>query len=72
MAVERLLPSDNDLQKEEWVKPRGRIKFAYSTKTGMLIGGRIKTNQDNLVVEKNVLQDIHLFAVCDGHGTTGR
>ena len=57
-AIERLLPmdpKDNAQLNEQWVLPKGRLKFAYSTLCGKLVGGRIKTNQDNLVIGNNVI-----------------
>ena len=32
----------------------------------------MKINQDQYIINLNVLENMHLFAVCDGHGINGR
>ena len=47
--------------------PEQTVKSAYRTLTGKSTN-KTKPNQDNYIMRGSIMKDIHLFAVCDGHG----
>ena len=44
------------------------LTYSTRTKQGQLASNPAKVNQDSFICEAQIVPDIHLFAVCDGHG----
>ena len=47
------------------------MKYGYATIKGKRPKNKKCENQDAYIVHENLFGEIHLFAVCDGHGTNG-
>ncbi|CAD8127540.1 unnamed protein product [Paramecium sonneborni] len=48
-----------------------KLQFSARTRQGQLASNPNKTNQDSYICETNIVCDMHLFSVCDGHGQNG-
>ncbi|CAD8126402.1 unnamed protein product [Paramecium sonneborni] len=48
-----------------------KLSFSARTRQGQLASNPNKTNQDTYICETNIVADMHLFSVCDGHGQNG-
>ena len=49
-------------------------KFAFATRVGFEPNNPEKTNQDAFILAPNMQdrQSMHMFGICDGHGSNGR
>lgn len=48
------------------------LSYTFSTLAGKSGTRFEKISQDNFIIRESIMKDIHLFAVCDGHGPFGR
>ena len=48
------------------------LSFTFSSIAGKSGTRFEKINQDNYIIRDTIMKDVHLFAVCDGHGPFGR
>lgn len=56
-------------------RPRNVVKkFAFATRVGYQPDNPNKVNQDSFILAPNIKEKsaLHMFGVCDGHGTAGR
>ena len=47
------------------------LKYGCASLAGRSVKKREKQNQDAYITRENLVEGIHLFAVCDGHGKNG-
>ncbi|CAD8080016.1 unnamed protein product [Paramecium sonneborni] len=48
------------------------LKYIYKTRQGYIANNPNKVNQDIFYCQTNLIENIHLFFVCDGHGQNGQ